>query len=73
MIRGERRTDRKTEDGGLIVHDRVYGAFQRTLQLPDGVDADAARATFKDGILTIEVPKTAESIANSQRIPVQAG
>ena len=72
-IRGEKRTDRRSEDGGLIVHERVYGAFQRTLQLPDGVDADAASASFKNGILTIEVPKTAEVIASIRRIPVQAG
>ena len=72
-IRGERSTDRKTEDGGLIVRERAYGSFQRTLQLPDGVDADAASATFKNGILTIEVPKTVESIPSIQRIPVQAG
>lgn len=72
-IRGERRTDRKTDDGGVIVHERVYGAFQRTLLLPDGVYADAASASFKNGILTIEIPKTPESIASIRRIPVQAG
>ena len=72
-IRGEKRTDRQSEDDGLIVRERAYGAFERTLPLPEGVDPDAAGATFKNGLLTVVLPKTAEALANVKRIPVQAG
>ncbi|MFG1235596.1 Hsp20/alpha crystallin family protein [Xanthobacter autotrophicus DSM 597] len=72
-IRGEKRTDRQSEDDGLIVRERAYGAFERTLPLPVGVDPDAAGATFKNGLLTVVLPKTAEALANVKRIPVQAG
>lgn len=72
-IRGEKRTDRQAEDGEVIVRERVYGTFERTIQLPDGVDGDAARASFKNGVLAIELPKTAASVASVKRIPVQAG
>jgi HSP20 family protein len=37
------------------------------------VDPDAAGATFKNGLLTVVLPKTAEALANVKRIPVQAG
>lgn len=72
-IRGEKRTDRQSEGDGLIVRERAYGAFERTLPLPEGVDPDAAIAIFKNGLLTVVLPKTAEALANVKRIPVQAG
>ena len=52
---------------------RVYGAIERTVPLPDGADADAAKAAFNNGVLTIVMPKSAEAQAETKRIPVQAG
>jgi HSP20 family protein len=72
-IRGQKKSDREAEENGLLVKERVYGAIERTVPLPEGVDADAARATFTNGVLTIVIPKSAEVQAETKRIPVQAG
>jgi HSP20 family protein len=41
--------------------------------LPDGIDAEAAKATFKNGVLTVVIPRSPELQAGAKRIPVQAG
>jgi HSP20 family protein len=72
-IRGEKKSDREAEDNGALVKERIFGAIERTVPLPDGVDADAAKATFTNGVLTVVIPKSAELQAATKRIPVQAG
>jgi HSP20 family protein len=60
-IKGEKRSehDEKKEAEGRTVHriERSYGAFQRTLTIPYEVDPGQVSAQFKDGILTITLPK----------------
>lgn len=72
-IRGEKNADRQVEDNGVLVRERVYGSVERTVPLPDGVDANAANATFKNGVLTVAIPKSADLQAEARRISVQAG
>jgi HSP20 family protein len=70
-IRGERREGR--EEGGegqrWLIREQRFGSFERMVRLPSPVKADAANAEFKDGILTISLPKTEE--AKERRIPVR--
>ena len=56
-IRGEKKSDREAEENGVLVRERIYGAMERTVPLPDGVDPDAAKATFTNGVLTIVIPE----------------
>lgn len=72
-IRGEKKSDRESEKDGILVRERIYGTVERTVPLPDGIDPDAAKATFKNGVLRIAIPKSAELQADTKRIPVQAG
>ena len=72
-IRGEKKSDREAEDNGVLIKERVYGAIERTVPLPEGTDADAAQATFANGVLRIVIPKSADTQADTKRIPVQAG
>jgi HSP20 family protein len=70
-IRGERHEER-TEDGQgqrWLLRERRFGAFERTVALPTTVKADAADADFKDGVLTITLPKAEE--AKPRSIPVR--
>lgn len=60
-IKGEKKAERDETEGEYHVTERGYGAFHRTVQLPAGVDADRAEARYKDGILTITLPKTEKS------------
>jgi HSP20 family protein len=41
--------------------ERVYGAFERSIKLPAVVNADKAKATFKDGVLKLTLPKAEEA------------
>ena len=60
-IEGERKSDRKDEQGGW--NERTYGRFFRTIQLPEGINAENAKASFKDGVLDVvfDAPKPMES------------
>jgi HSP20 family protein len=71
-IRGEKKIEHEEERKGIYMSERSYGSFMRTLPLPASVDADKADATFKNGVLTVSLPKTAEAQANVKRIPVKA-
>jgi HSP20 family protein len=61
VISGERKIEKVEE--GVEVHrqERFYGKFQRALTLPEPVAADKVKADYKDGILTITLPKTEEA------------
>ena len=71
-IRGEKKVEHEEERKGVYMSERSYGSFYRTVPLPAGVDADKADATFKNGVLTVTLPKTAEAQAKIKHIPVKA-
>ena len=71
-VRGERRTDESHEKNGRKWTERSYGRFERSIRLPDRAVVDKARADFKDGVLTITVPKEADPKATPRRIEVTA-
>lgn len=70
-ISGERKTDQKFEDSDVYRAERYVGRFQRSIQLPSPVAADLVKAQYKDGILTVTLPKTEE--AKPKQINVQEG
>jgi HSP20 family protein len=71
VITGEKKTDRELDEKGYVVRERSFGRVERTLALPEGIDADAAQASFKSGVLTVTLPKTAEAQTSAKHIPVQ--
>jgi HSP20 family protein len=58
-LSGEKRFERETRDSTYHVMERAYGAFQRTIPLPRNVDADKTEASYKNGVLSIRLPKMA--------------
>lgn len=71
-IRGEKKIEHEEKRKGLYLSERSYGAFYRTIPLPPGVDTEKADARFKNGVLTITLPKTPEAQAKVKRISVKA-
>jgi HSP20 family protein len=70
-ISGERRSEQKQEDAQTYRLERFVGRFQRTLTLPSPVDQGKVQAQYKDGILTVTLPKTEE--AKPKQIAVNVG
>jgi HSP20 family protein len=66
-LRGEKRAERT--DAGKYFSERFYGSFERQIPL-DGVVEDKAEASFRDGILTITVPKSDDARSGVKRIPI---
>jgi HSP20 family protein len=71
-IKGEKKIERQEEKKGYYLSERSYGAIYRAIPLPPGVDGNKAEASFKNGVLTIKLPQTAEAQAKIKHIEVES-
>jgi HSP20 family protein len=69
-IKGEKEEEKEEKDQHYHRVERSYGSFLRSVRLPASVDAGKVTATFKNGVLTVTMPKTAE--AKGTTIPVKS-
>lgn len=69
-IEGERKQEKKEEKKDYFYQELAYGKFSRTMTLPDRVDADKVKASYKDGVLQITMPAPKEM--TPKRIQVEA-
>ena len=60
-VSGERKQEREQKEGESFRSERYFGKFQRSVTLPAAVDAKNVKATYKDGLLTIHLPKAEEA------------
>ncbi len=70
-ISGERKSEHEHHIGGAYRSERRYGQFYRAIPLPEGTNADQAKAQFRDGVLEISLP-VPQQASNRRQIPVQA-
>ena len=74
-VKGEKKSEKeeKKDDEGRQFHrvERSSGSFQRTMTVPFEIDADTVKAEFKNGILTVTIPKPAEAIEATKKIEVK--
>jgi HSP20 family protein len=68
VISGERKSDEEKKDGEFYRSERFYGKFHRSIPLPSTVDTGKIQARYRDGILTVTLPKSEH--AKSQQIEV---
>jgi HSP20 family protein len=69
-VHGEKRTEKEEKGKTYFFSERTFGAFQRSFRLPPNVQADDITAGFKDGVLTIRVPKVSAETEKSRRINI---
>jgi HSP20 family protein len=69
-LRGEKKSEAEDKDRGYT--ECSYGRFERRIGLPRGIERDKASATFKNGVLTITLPKSEAANENVRRIRVKA-
>jgi len=67
-LRGEKRSEVEDKDRGYS--ERSYGRFERRIGLPKGIDRDQASASFRNGVLTVTLPKTEAANEDVRRIPI---
>jgi HSP20 family protein len=67
-VRGEKRQEQETKEGGYHRIERSYGSFQRALNLPEDADQDSIKASFKNGVLTITIDKRETSASKRGRL-----
>ena len=72
-VSGERKADDELRDEGYYRVERAFGAFARSLTLPEGVDPDAIQANFDRGVLEIRIPKPEERKPRKVTITAGAG
>jgi len=69
-IRGEKKQEKEEKKKDYYRLERCYGSFQRIIELPASVNADQAKATYKDGVLELELPKAEEEKKKKIKINV---
>jgi HSP20 family protein len=72
-IRGERKFEQKVKQDNYLRVERAYGAFSRSFSLPNTVDTEAIKAEYKNGVLTVTMPKRAESKPKQVKITTANG
>ncbi len=71
-IKGEKKGSKEDKDEDYVRRERYYGSYQRTIALPETANADKAKATFKKGVLWVEIPKKKEAINPSKKLEIEA-
>ena len=70
-VKGEKKEEKEDKDEKYYRVERTYGSFSRSVRLPAPVDENKVGATFKNGLLTVTLPKT--PAARSTAIPIKTG
>jgi HSP20 family protein len=71
-IRGEKQEEKEEKKKDYYLHERHFGSFERSFEIPEGVDADKIEAGFKKGVLTVTLPKKPEAQKPAKKIEVKA-
>jgi HSP20 family protein len=69
-IRAQVEEEKEEKDNGYLLRERRSGSFYRAVQLPDSVDAEKAESNYKDGVLTVRLPKQEEKKARKLTVGV---
>lgn len=68
-VSGERKDQRESKEGKVLKREHIYGSFHRSLRLPYRVQSDKVTAEYKNGVMTISMPKAEEFVG--RQIPVE--
>jgi HSP20 family protein len=69
-VRGERKFEQKVKEENYLRIERTYGSFSRSFGLPNTVNTEGIKAEYKNGVLTVEMPKRAESKPKQVKVNV---
>ncbi|MCX6967216.1 MAG: Hsp20/alpha crystallin family protein [Verrucomicrobia bacterium] len=69
-VAGERKQESEVREGESFRSERFFGKFHRSVSMPTKVEAERIKAAYKDGVLTVELPKAAEAKAKQIEVSV---
>jgi HSP20 family protein len=69
-IRGERKFEKRADEKNYLRVERAYGSFARSFSLANTVNSEAIKADYKDGVLTLNIPKREEAKAKQIKVNV---
>jgi HSP20 family protein len=72
-IGGERKFEQQVKEDNYLRIERTYGSFSRSFGLPNTLNTETIKAEYKNGVLTVELPKRAESKPRQVKINVTNG
>ncbi|PWK88540.1 Hsp20/alpha crystallin family protein [Fulvimonas soli] len=70
ILRGERRAEREDKNRNQRLSERYYGRFERRIPLDVEIEPDKAKAEFRNGVLSVTLPKTPQAQTETVRIPI---
>ncbi|MGD0955446.1 MAG: Hsp20/alpha crystallin family protein [Candidatus Acidiferrales bacterium] len=70
-IRGERKFEQKVKEDNYLRIERTYGSFSRSFSLPNTVSTEGIKAEYKNGVLTVELAKRAESKPKQVKVNIK--
>jgi HSP20 family protein len=70
-LKGEKKQEREEKDENYHLVERSYGSFSRSVRLPAEVQEDKVKANYKDGVLTITLPKTERAAEKAVKVEVE--
>lgn len=71
-IKGEKKWEKEEKQEDHHIVERSYGSFRRVIPLPQGTETSGIQATFKQGVLTVEIPKSAKVQESVKKIDVKS-
>lgn len=72
-IQGEKKVEKNSKQENIHLMESAYGAFKRVIALPENVDFAKVEAVFKNGVLTVTMPKKPETAKTSKKVEIKSG
>ena len=69
-LSGEKKEEHQESKEGYLFSERRYGHFERAVELPQGINHEKIRATARDGVLSVHLPKSPEAIQRERKIEI---
>jgi len=70
-IKGERKAEWEEKKEGHVFHESSYGSFERSMTLPEGVNAEKVHASYRDGVLELTMPAKEAALPRKVKVEVE--
>jgi len=71
VLKGEKEEEKEEKNDKHVRRECSYGSYQRSVKLPEGADSDTAKASFKNSVLKIEIPKKPEAVSKKHKLEIK--